>query len=144
MTGANTSHVDAVRRAVDALNRGDVDTYGAAFHPSCMRWSSGSDEAVPAAAVLDTLRELHRCFAGFRLHADLLIGDGKYVVARWRTTGKHVEEFASLPATQREVSIPTCEVYELDDEGRIVATWNYGDPNELVRQLTAEPARSHE
>lgn len=141
MTGESSARVDAVRRAVDALNRGDVDTYAAAFHPSCARWMSGSDDAVPAAVVVDTLRELQRCFADFTLHADLLIGDGDHVVARWRSTGVHVEDFAGIPATHRTVSIPTCEVYEFGDEGRIVATWSYGDPNELVRQLTAEPAQ---
>jgi len=37
------SPVDVVRRAVDALNLGDVEGYMAALAPTCRRWVIGFD-----------------------------------------------------------------------------------------------------
>lgn len=126
--------VEHVRAAVAALNRGDVDAYGAAFHPDCIRWSNDTGMAVPAAEVLETLRQLQAAFTDFRLTDELLFGCGDRVVARWRTRGVHTGEFASIPATGRSIDIRTCEVYELSGD-LVVATWSYGDPTAMPRQL---------
>ena len=131
--------VDAVRRAVAALNHGDVDTYAAAFAPSCARWMSGADEPVPAVDVANTLRALHAAFTDFRLDEELLVASEPYVIARWRTTGRHTTEFAGLAPTGRSVDVRTCEIYQLE-AGLVVATWSYGDPADMYQQLTAEEA----
>jgi predicted ester cyclase len=133
--------LDAVRRAVAALNQGDVDTYAAAFAPGCGRWMSGADEPLPAADVANTLRALHRAFTDFRLDEELLVASGSYVIARWRTRGRHTAEFAGLAPTGRSVDVRTCEIYQLE-AGQVVATWSYGDPADMYHQLTAEEGPS--
>jgi steroid delta-isomerase-like uncharacterized protein len=127
---------EAVRAAVDALNRGDVATYESAFAANCERWMLGVATPMTSAEVATTLRDLHRAFREFRLEEELLFGCGDRVVARWRATGVHQGEFAGIAPTGRAISVETCEIYELTD-GRVTATWSYGDPLDLARQLGA-------
>jgi steroid delta-isomerase-like uncharacterized protein len=127
---------DTVRAAVEALNRGDVTTYQSAFAADCERWMLGGVSPMTSAEVAATLRDLHRAFREFRLEEELLFGCGDRVVARWRTTGVHEGEFAGIAATGRSISVQTCEIYELTG-GRVTATWSYGDPLDLARQLGA-------
>jgi predicted ester cyclase len=124
-----------VRAAVRALNAGDVERYQEAFAPTCMRWTLGAGDAVPAAAVGEVLEDLHRAFENFHLDEELLLDAGRHVVARWRTSGTHVGEYAGIAPTGRTFTVQTCEIYQLDGDA-VVATWSYGDPMDLVRQLT--------
>jgi predicted ester cyclase len=126
--------VALVRAAVDALNRGDIDGYSAHFAPGCVRWTLGGGVPVSPIEVAVVLRDLHRAFRGFHLHEELLLGCGSHVVARWRSTGVHEGEFAGMAPTGRSISVQTCEIYELDGDA-VIATWSYGDPTDLVRQL---------
>jgi predicted ester cyclase len=124
-----------VRAAVRALTAGAAPRYQEAFAPTCMRWTLGAGDAVPAGAVAEVLHDLHRAFDGFHLDEELLLDAGRHVVARWRTSGTHVAEYAGIAPTGRTFSVQTCEIYQLDGDA-VVATWAYGDPMDLVRQLT--------
>lgn len=80
----------------------------------------------------------------FRLEEEALFGAGDLVCARWRLRGTHTGDYLGIAATGRAIDVETCEVYQFD-EGKVVATWTYGDPAQLFRQitpLTAEGATS--
>jgi predicted ester cyclase len=126
--------VGRIRAAVAALNRGDVDTYAASFDPACLRWGNDTETAVPAADIAESLRQMHAAFEGFTIGEELLVGCGDHVVARWRVTGTHTGEFASIPPTGRSIDIAQAEIYQFAGD-RVIATWNYGDPLALPRQL---------
>lgn len=127
---------DAIRRAVEALNQGDRDGYGAAFHPDAERTVPGVQEPLPASVVLDVLAELQTAFEGFRLDPLLLLESGDHVVARWRTTGTHTGSFQGLAPTGRRFETESCEVYVFRD-GKVARSWSYGDPSEMTAQLLA-------
>lgn len=124
---------DAVRGAVAALNRGDVDGYAGFFAPDCQRWLPGIGP-VGAAVVVESLRELQAAFDGFRLDERLLLESGHHVVARWGAMGRHTGIYQGLPATGTEVDVETCEIYEIGGD-QITASWSYGDPMALLAQL---------
>jgi steroid delta-isomerase-like uncharacterized protein len=126
--------VDAIREAVEALNRGDADAYVSAFAPSCLRTVPGVVDPLHLDEIEDGLRGLAQAFEGVRLDPLVLFGDGRYVSARWLMTGVHTGEYLGVPATGRPVSVETCEVYEFDG-GRVTASWAFGDALELPRQL---------
>ncbi len=75
----------------------------------------------------------HVAFAAGVTPTNLIIGDGHAV---WEGTfhGKHIGEFAGIPATGKEVRVPLCVVYDIEDEqitrGRI-----YFEMPALVAQL---------
>ena len=126
----------AVRTEVAALNAGDLATYGAAFDPACARWTLGFEGTATPAQVGEQLADLMRAFDGLHLDEEMILGDANRVVARWRTSGTHVADYVGIAATGRAFAVQTCEIYEFAGD-RVVATWSYGDPMDLVRQLTA-------
>ena len=128
---------EAVMRAVEALNAGDLATYAAAFWPDAQRVVPGVAGPVDMTASLDMMRYLSTAFGGMQLHADLVLEAGDHVVVTWRTTGVHTGEFAGIAPTNRPVEVVNCEIYEFRD-GRVARSWAYGDPAEMVVQLTAE------
>jgi predicted ester cyclase len=128
---------EAIRSAVDALNRGDVDTYAAAFHPDAERGVPGVHEMLPLAVSLEVLRGLQQAFDGFNLDPVLMLESGNYVVARWRATGTHTGTFQGIAPTQHRIDTESCEIYEFRD-GRVARSWAYGDPAEVSAQLTSE------
>jgi predicted ester cyclase len=127
--------IEAVRAAVAALNAGDLATYGAAFDPAARRWTLGFEGTATPAEVGAQLADLLRAFDGFHLDEELILSDANRVVARWRTSGTHVADYYGIPATGRTFAVQTCEIYEFDGD-RVAATWSYGDPMDLVKQLT--------
>jgi len=132
------AHVDAVRSAVQALNGGDIDAYLGAFEPSCLRWVPGVPDGLPLADIAESLTSLREALSDFQLEEIVLFGGDDHVCARWRTVGRHTGEYFGVPATGRSVSIENCEVYQFDGD-RVVASWVYGDPLDLFRQLGALP-----
>ena len=130
--------VDVIRSAVSAFNRGDIDAYLGSFDPSCRRWVVGFREPLTLEQVGDSLRELVASFDPLHLSSDALFGDGSSVCARWRLHGTHVVDYAGIAATNGEIDVEQCEVYEVVD-GLVVESWVYVDPGELFRQMAVRP-----
>jgi predicted ester cyclase len=131
--------VDVVRSAVAALNGGDIDGYLRHFDPSCPRWVAGVAEPITLTDISDSLRQLHAAFEGLHLDEDLLIGEDRFVCARWRLRGRHVHDYLGFAPTGRSIDAETCEIYEVDGE-LVVTTWTYGDLQQLFRQISPEQA----
>ena len=127
------SNADTIRTAVDAMNRGDLDTYALIFADGARRWTAGVGETGVAES-LDEMRGLSAGFADFHLDTDALIDGGDHVVARWRARGTHTGEFMGITATNIEIDIPVCEIYAFTD-GKVTQTWMYSDPLALPKQL---------
>ena len=134
---SNRSGVESIRSAVMALNRGDIDGYLAHFDDSCQRWVAGVDQPFALGDIRDSLVQFHAAFNPLRLEEDALFGDESRVCARWRLCGRHVGEFMGLPASNREISVEQCEVYEFRD-GKVATVWTYGDMSALFRQIAIE------
>ena len=62
--------------------------------------------------------------------------DGDHAVLEGLFIGKHIGEFAGVPATNREVRVPLCVVYDLAD-GKIKRGRVYLEMPVLMRQLGA-------
>lgn len=136
----NSDAVDAVRSAVAGLNDGDIDTYLSYFAPSCGRSIIGLGEPITLTLtdVGDGLHQLHAAFDDLRLDEELLFGDERFVCARWRMRGRHVNDYLGFSPTGRSIDVETCEVYEIGAE-HVVMSWVYGDVlGQLVRQIGAE------
>jgi hypothetical protein len=49
-----------------------------------------------------------------------------------------VVDYAGITATNGEIDVEQCEVYEVVD-GLVVESWVYVDPGELFRQMAVRP-----
>jgi predicted ester cyclase len=45
----------------------------------------------------------------------MIIGDGKAMVEGY-VTGKHIGEFAGIPATGKDIRVPICVSYDLEND----------------------------
>jgi predicted ester cyclase len=131
---------DVIRGAVDKLNAGDTDGYLANFQPECLHWISGVADPMPMPVFVESIQAMRAGMPDLRLEAVNLFAVDNYVCAQWRTRGTHTAEFFGMPPTRRAVCFDTAEVYELDDAGLVRTSWAFGDPADLFRQLSAEPA----
>jgi predicted ester cyclase len=136
-TMGNGKPADTVRSAVAALNDGDIDGYLRYFDPSCQRLVAGLGRPLALSDIGDSLRQLHAAFEGLHLHEILLFGDERFVCARWRLRGRHVNDYLGFAPKGQSIDTETCEVYETAG-GLVVTTWTYGDSGELFRQISAE------
>jgi hypothetical protein len=133
--------VVAVRSAVEAFNDGDVDGYMGHFDSSSLRWVAGLPQPLTQTEIRANLWQLHAAFEGLHLHETLLFGQERFVCARWRMRGLHVNDYLGITPTRRSIDLETCEIYEIGDD-LVVATWTYGDLGQLFRQITPETGQS--
>jgi len=132
-----SSSADAVliRRAVAALNAGDVEAYLSGFAPDSLRWVRGLGVALTISDIRDNLGQLIAAFDKLHLDEDLLFGADGHVCARWTLRGVHTGEYGGIAPTHREIAVDTCEVYTLV-EGQVTESHVYGEPMSLFNQLT--------
>ncbi len=90
-------------------------------------------------AVAGAIDELHRETFDARPEVVNLVVDAGTAAGEFLFVGVHTGEFAGIPATEREVSVPYTVFYDLAD-GQVAALRIYGFASGLVAQLTAEAA----
>jgi predicted ester cyclase len=129
--------VAVIRSAVAALNLGDIDGYLGYVDPACLRWPVGSAQPLSWSDVREGLTQLWAAFDDMHLDEVLLFGEGAHVCARWRMRGIHVRQFLGVAGTGRSIDVELCEVYEIGANGRVTASWIYGDHGLLERQIGA-------
>lgn len=84
------------------------------------------------------------CFSYFEAFPDLhcnideLIAEGDSVFCRSAITGTHDGEYKGIPATGRQVSAESAEVFRIAD-GKFAGYWCLTNVAGLMRQLTEEP-----
>jgi predicted ester cyclase len=126
---------DLVRRAVDALNRGDIEAYLGGFALDCLRWVSGLDVPFTVPDIRENLTQLSAAFDQLHLHEDLLFGADGHVCARWTLTGVHTGDYGGIAPTHREIAVETCEVYTFTGD-KITECHVYGETMSLFNQLS--------
>lgn len=57
----------------------------------------------------------HGAFEADTIPRSFIVTDGK-AVGEWDFAGKHTGEYAGVPATGKEVRVPLCVVYELEND----------------------------
>lgn len=132
------SEENLIRRAVAALNAGDIDGYLDGFSPGSLRWVSGLDTALTLDDIRANLTQLTAAFDQLHLNEDLLFGARGHVCARWTLRGTHLGDYGGIAPTRREIAVQTCEVYAF--AGTTVAeSWVYGDTMSLFNQISERP-----
>jgi predicted ester cyclase len=131
--------VNLVRRAVAALNAGDVEGYLSGFALDCLRWVGGLGLALTVPDIRDNLGQLFAAFENLHLEEDLLFGGDGHVCARWTLRGVHTGEYGGIAPTHREIAVDTCEVYTFTGN-KVTECHVYGESMSLFNQLSDERA----
>jgi hypothetical protein len=133
-----TPDEDLIRRAVAALNAGDVEGYLAGFSPDAPRWASGLATPLTLDDIRANLTLLIAAFDRLHLDEDLLFGARGFVCARWTLRGVHTGEYGGIAPTHRDIAVESCEIYSLAG-GTVVESWVYSEMTSLFDQITQRP-----
>jgi predicted ester cyclase len=131
--------VNLVRRAVAALNAGDIEGYLSGFALDCLRWVGGLGVALTVPDIRDNLGQLFAAFDNLHLDEDLLFGGDGHVCARWTLRGVHTGEYGGIAPTLREIAVDNCEVYTFTGD-KVTECYVYGESMSLFNQLSEERA----
>jgi predicted ester cyclase len=134
---SDSPEVDLVRRAVAALNAGDIEGYLSGFAPDCLRWVGGLGVALTVPDIRDNLVQLFAAFDQLQLDEDLLFGSDGHVCARWTLRGVHTGEYGGVAPTSRVIAVDTCEVYNFTGD-KVTECYVYGESMSLFNQLSGE------
>ena len=88
------------------------------------------------ATVEGMIRWFHEQAFDARAELKSLVADDTRAALEADFVGRHIGEFAGVPATGRDIRVPYSVHYDLDN-GRIKALRIYGLTGDLVRALTA-------
>jgi steroid delta-isomerase-like uncharacterized protein len=99
---------------------------------------AAGDEVTGREAIAEMLEYFYRIAFDARAEiTNLICGDGK-AAAEASVTGKHVGEFAGVPATGRDVHYMLCVVYDVDTEkAQITHARIYVPMNVIMQQIGA-------
>ena len=101
--------------------------------------TSTGQQYVGREAVLGMLRFFYQEAFDARFERLNLIVDDGHAALEGLLVGRHVGEFAGVPATGREVRVPYAVVYDVAEDG-IRALRIYLAPEHIVAQITGAPA----
>jgi steroid delta-isomerase-like uncharacterized protein len=77
--------------------------------------ATGNEQKSPE-GVLQMLNYFYRiAFEATAEMKNFVVADGK-AVSEWDFVGKHTGEFAGIPATGKDVRVPLCVVYDLEND----------------------------
>jgi hypothetical protein len=130
--------VKLIRRAVAALNAGDIEGYLSGFTLDCLRWVGGIGVALTVPDIRVNLEELFGAFDKLHLDEDLIFGGDGHVCARWTLRGVHTAVYGGTAPTQREIAVETCEVYTFTGD-KVTESHVYGEAMSLFNQLSERP-----
>ena len=129
---------DAIHRAVERMNAGDLDGYMEVYADDVeLHGYPPGVEGREGARAFYT--QFHAAFPDLRLEVFETVEQDDLVAARYAFSGTHSAEFFGVPATGREVRVDGMSIFRFRD-GRIATRWQSMDAAGLLMQLGALPA----
>jgi len=134
---AENENIEYVKKQIAALNAHDVDGYVSRIDESYV----GNSETAPGPirgpeGVRQNMQMILTAFPDLRVEIVQIITSGNFTVTQTRATGTHKGNFAGIPATNKSVVVPGCNVVELRN-GKAIQGRLYSDTAALLMQIGA-------
>ena len=125
---------ETVRRWIEEVwNTGNADLMDELMDENMLDHNPVPGLPPGRAARAQILAMFHAAFE-VKMHLDLLLADGDYVIDRWTASLTHKGEFMGLPATGKTAQLTGIDISRLAD-GKITETWHQEDIAGLMQQL---------
>lgn len=131
---------DLYRRFLSALNMGDYEQIDTMIDPAFQDHHLGFD-----VTSLETYKEaLKMVSEALSMQGELedIYATEDKVVTRVKLVGKHTGEFMGFPATGKELTWETTEIWRVAN-GKFVERWAQDDLYSLIKQLSADAENVH-
>ena len=138
MTEQTDNNVGVIRRAFEALNRGDLDAWESACDETYVVHFPGAPGPLPRAAARQTFEQFFAGFPGLQHDVADAWGAGDRVAARLAIHGTHTGPFQGMPATGRQMQMEAINIFRLA-HGRVVEQWIQYDALGMLQQLGMMP-----
>lgn len=129
-----TAMIDAVKRAVESWNRGDLTSYLALYDPAIEM--HGSPFAIQG---IQALREFYdtfwAAFPGSTIEIEDTIASGDRLACRFSVHGVHSGMFQGLPPTGRSFVLRGITIFRFEGD-RCRERWNQADLAGLMAHLS--------
>lgn len=126
-----------VREAIAAYAAGDWDAALAAISDDMRIHLAGAPPMQGKDAWRSGAETLHTGFSDIAFEISNVLVDGDRVALCNRMTARHTDDFAGVPASGREVTMESIEIYRVRD-GLVVEEWISSDLAGLFGQLQAD------
>lgn len=128
---------DETREVIERYSALDHDVGDVMADDVVFRVMATGDEYRGPEAVAEMLKYFYAggAFQAEARQRNLVIGEGS-AVGEWDFVGRHVGEFAGVPATGKDVNVPLCVCYDLRD-GKITEGRIYFETPAFLKQVGA-------
>jgi steroid delta-isomerase-like uncharacterized protein len=134
---AENENIEYVKQQIAALNAHDVDSYASRIDESYVGHSEMSPGPIRGPeGVRQNMQMLLAAFPDLRVEIVQIISSGNFIATQTRATGTHKGTFAGIPATNKSVVVPGCNVIELRN-GKAIQGRLYADNAALLMQIGA-------
>jgi predicted ester cyclase len=119
------NNIKTIRRALEALNTGDISRVHEFISPKYFNHESQVDPVRSKLRgpeeFIDTVKNLRSAFADLHYEEEETIASGNKVISILNISGKHVGNFFGIaPPTGRGISYQAVHIYRIDNDGKIV------------------------
>jgi uncharacterized protein (TIGR02246 family) len=133
------ANVVVVRRALEALNSGDIGNVKEFISPQYFNHESQMDpirsKLRGPEEFIDTVRNLRSAFADLLYEEQETIASRDKVISILNVTGKHVGNFFIIPPTGNDIRYRAVHIHRIGDDGKIVEHKAIRDDLTLMMQL---------
>lgn len=129
---------DALSAARASWNAGDLDGY-LTLYDERIRLHGYAPEPMGKDEVRGFYEAIFRAFERPQLAFEEVIWDGAACAIRFTMTGRHVDEYMGVPATDVEIALPGITILHFEGD-RVVERFSQADMLGLLVQLGAVPA----
>jgi steroid delta-isomerase-like uncharacterized protein len=143
---AQTATLEQVlKRATDAWNSHNVQAMTEVYAPDGTLHDPINPEPVRGAeAIRRHYEDLLRSFPDFHLRLEDSIAQGDTIAAEWTVTATNTGPLAlpngaTVPATNRKVTLRCANIMRVDSEGKVIEERAYYDTTAFVQQLGLMP-----
>ena len=134
------NNIKTIRRALEALNTGDIRRVHEFISPKYFNHESQVDPVRSKLRgpeeFIDTVKNLRSAFADLHYEEEETIASGNKVISILNISGKHVGNFFGIaPPTGRDISYQAVHIYRIDNDGKIVEHKAIRDDLKFMMQL---------
>lgn len=133
---AARTNEELVRRSFEAFNAGDTEALLAVAAPELVMHLAEAPAPIHGRETWRVGFEIMRsAFPDLEAHVEDVVAAGDRVAVRLTFRGTHGGAFQGIPATGRDVTYVSHELYRVED-GMIAEEWICSDMASLFRQIT--------
>ena len=127
------------REYFDTFNRRDWDKMRSLLHPQYSYTGADGQRMDGADAGIAVAQMFASAMSDAKITVDNVYVSGSTAITEFTGSGTQDGDFMGIPASNRRVTMPVCNVIEIKD-GKIYAEREYMDMAHMMQQIGAMPA----